>query len=142
MVAAAAAMLAASCTGGPIPPGHSFLADGLCLRQGQWPRLLSTVTAFGRRNGLEAHGGIEPGPQGPDLNVALIRGLHQFGGDDLDLWITSDPFRPDRINFGVIAKNPLTPDDAMLTRRLLAEIAPLTCRPAPAAAQSRKTSPA
>jgi hypothetical protein len=88
----------------------------LCIPTKNWGRLEKTMRDFGERSGLEFHGEIaslsrmKPAKKLHDsLNYALISGLHQFGGDDIDLWLTSNPFAADEVYLNVLSKHDLTP---------------------------------
>jgi hypothetical protein len=92
------------------------------------------MKAFGASNTLEFYGEIAPLSQmapssqlHDQLNYALIRGLHQFGGDDLDLWLVSNPSKPNHVSFNIIARPTLDGGRRLLANRFRASLMPLTC---------------
>jgi hypothetical protein len=99
----------------------------MCIAQRDWPKLIAAMERFGAANKLKLIGGVEPDPFGkPSLNVALARGYHYYLGDNLDLWITSDPFRPGVISYGAVGRrNPINHEQWQLARGLMREIRPL-----------------
>jgi hypothetical protein len=102
----------------------------MCFPHARWPDLMNTMKVFGKQHGLKFIGGLDAVPISkdkdvPQLNVALAQGYNYYLGDDLDLWITSDPFKRDVVDFGAVVGSPATPEQVNLARGLLARIAPL-----------------
>jgi hypothetical protein len=100
----------------------------LCVAPQDWPKLISAFRAFGQANDLKLIGGVDENPDGkPMLNVALAQGYNYYFGDDLDLWVTSDPFRPNVIDYAAVGRyNPITPAQWRLARGGLKAILPVT----------------
>ncbi len=99
-----------------------------CVRPAQWGNLLGVMREFGGRHGLELHGGIEKRSDGlRNLNVYLARGYGYWSGDDLDLWLTSNPHVEGQTFFGGISKKPWSKADLQMAHDLLAAFAPLQC---------------
>jgi hypothetical protein len=99
-----------------------------CLKPTQWQGALSVMREFGATHGLELHGGVEKRPDGiQSLNVYLARGYSYWWGDDLDLWLTSNPHVQGQVSLGGISKKPWTKSDLKMARDLLAAFAPLQC---------------
>jgi hypothetical protein len=89
---------------------------------------LSVMQAFGAKHGLELHGGVEKDSNGlENLNVYLARGYSYWWGDDLDLWLTSNPHLQGKTYLGGISKKPWTKTDLEMAHDLLAALAPLQC---------------
>jgi hypothetical protein len=97
---------------------------------------MQSMQAFGTAHGLGYYGEVEPAPthlppgvrRGDTLNVTLVRGLHQLGGDDFDLWITSDPFREGRLQIVAMGRQKITPAQINLAKSLRADLSPMRCR--------------
>jgi hypothetical protein len=86
------------------------------------------MRAFGGRHGLELHGGVEKRSDGiQSLNVYLARGYSYWWGDDLDLWLTSNPHVQGQTFLGGISKKPWTKSDLQMARDLLTALEPLHC---------------
>jgi hypothetical protein len=119
-----ATALIAGCHAEVVPDNQSVM---MCVAQKDWPALIATMDRFGRANELKLIGGIEEGDDGkPMLNVALAQGYNYYFGDDLDLWIVSDPVSPNIISYGAVGKhNPINHRQWELTRSLLRAIQPL-----------------
>jgi hypothetical protein len=118
-----AGALVAACSAEDVPDNQSVM---LCIAKEDWPKLISAMERFGRVNDLKLIGGVEPDPDGkPSLNVALAQGYNYYLGDDLDLWITSDPYRANVISYGAIGSdNPINHEQWKLARKLLRRIQP------------------
>ena len=89
------------------------------------------MTNFAATNQLEFHGGIDELPDKPVFNAYVARGYSYWFGDDLDLWIVSNPFEPGEMVLNGISKKPWQPDDTKLAHDLLAQIKPLQCKTLP-----------
>ena len=113
-----------ACHAEAVPDNQSVM---MCIDREDWPKLIAVMDRFGRANRLKLIGGIEQGIDGkPMLNVALAQGYSYYFGDDLDLWIVSDPYRPSVISYGAVGKqNPITHEQWELTRALFRAIRPL-----------------
>jgi hypothetical protein len=86
------------------------------------------MRAFGVRHGLELHGGVEQRSDGiQSLNVYPARGYSYWWGDDLDLWLTSNPHVQGQTALGGISKKPWTKSDFQMARDLLTVLEPLHC---------------
>jgi len=97
-----------------------------------WGRLGPLMRTFGARHNMQFHGGIEPLAQPSahlhdQLNYALIRGLHQFGGDDFDLWLVSDPSTTRNVFLNVLSRNVLSANERKTEGALLQALQPLEC---------------
>lgn len=100
-----------------------------CLKPTQWSDAISAMRQFGSRHGLELHGGIETRSDGvQSLNVYVARGYSYWWGDDLDLWLTSNPHAPSETSLGGISKKPWTNSDLQMARDLLTALQPLQCK--------------
>jgi hypothetical protein len=89
---------------------------------------------FGVRYRLEFHGEIEPlaSLKSPadlhdQLNYALIGGLHEFGGDDLDIWLVSDPTTADHVSLNVLSRHDLTQMQKRTAADFRKMLEPLRC---------------
>ena len=102
------------------------LAD-FCVQQSNWPKLLDVMRTVGARHGLKMHGGIEKYPDGPLFNAYIARGYSYWFGDDLDLWITSNPHDEGDMSLGGISKKPWTQADTEIARELMSAASPLFC---------------
>ena len=99
-----------------------------CIMPAHWQDALSIMRDFGSQHGLELHGGIEKRSDGlQNLNVYLARDYSYWRGDDLDLWLTSNPHVHDQTSLGGISKKPWTKSDLKMARDLLTALAPLQC---------------
>jgi hypothetical protein len=99
-----------------------------CIQPAHWQDALSVMHAFGARHGLEMHGGVEKRSDGfQNLNVYLARGYSYWWGDDLDLWLTSNPHVQAETFLGGISKKPWTKSDLKMAHDLLAALTPLQC---------------
>lgn len=99
-----------------------------CLMPAQWPNALSVMREFGGRHGLEMHGGVEKRSDGlQNLNVYLARGYSYWWGDDLDLWLTSNPHVKGETSLNGISKKPWTKSDLQMAHDLVRALAPLKC---------------
>jgi len=93
-----------------------------------WQDALFAMRKFGARHGLELHGGVEKRSDGlQNLNVYLARGYSYWWGDDLDLWLTSNPHVQGETSLGGISKTPWTKSDLQMSHDLLPALAPLQC---------------
>jgi len=93
-----------------------------------WQDALFAMRKFGARHGLELHGGVEKRSDGlQNLNVYLARGYSYWWGDDLDLWLTSNPHVQGETSLGGISKTPWTKSDLQMSHELLTALAPLQC---------------
>ena len=100
----------------------------VCIQPTRWQDTLSVMHAFGAQHGLEMHGGVERRSDGlQNLNVYLARGYSYWWGDDLDLWLTSNPHDQRETVLGGISKKPWTKSDLKIAYDLLAALAPLQC---------------
>lgn len=82
----------------------------------------------GGLHGLELHGGVEKRSDGiRNLNVYLARGYSYWWGDDLDLWVTSNPHVEGQTFLGGISKKPWSKADLQMAHELLAAFALLQC---------------
>lgn len=136
MLFAIAILPSCSKSGGPLPPDHRYAVQ-LCIPEDQWPRLISSVQAFGVAHGLTYYREIEPtrsqshSPAGTHmddtLNITLVRGLHQLGDDDFDLWIVSDPFRKGQLQLAALARQKITPEQIGLANSLRDVLVPISC---------------
>jgi hypothetical protein len=97
-----------------------------CLEPAHWQDALSVMRDFGARRGLELHGGVEKG-SGLYLNAYLARGYSYWWGDDLDLWLTSNPHIQRQTSLAGISKKPWTKADLQMVRDLLTALGPLQC---------------
>jgi hypothetical protein len=121
------------CSAKPIPPDRGY-SERLCISPADWPRVMSLMKAFGATHGMAFHGEVEPfakdvpgaRAQG-QMNFALIRGPSEIGRDELDIWLTSDPFTPSEGHFNVTTRRKTTPEQAALARKFLVELQTLTC---------------
>jgi len=118
----------------------------MCISQSDWPKLIAAMDRFARAHRLKLIGGVEPDPDGkPSLNVAVAKGYNYYLGDSLDLWITSDPFRPNVILYGAVGRhNPIDHEQWELARGLMREILPIASiahgtRPEPTCSQLKTT---
>jgi hypothetical protein len=113
--------------GGKVPDNQSI---PMCMAQSDWPKLIAEMNRFAEANNLKLIGGIESRPDGKaSLNVAVAQGYNYYFGDTLDLWITSDPFRRNVINYGAVGRhNPINHEEWELARALLREISPVASR--------------
>ena len=101
-----------------------------CVQPARWHDLLAVMREFGTGHGLELHGGIEKRSDGiQSLNVYLARGYSYWWGDDLDLWITSNPHVRGETTLGGTSKKPWAKSDLRMAHDLLAALAPLHCSP-------------
>ena len=99
-----------------------------CLKPTRWGGLLSLMREFGASRGLELHGGIETGSDGlRTFNAYLARGYSFWWGDDLDLWMTSNPHVEGETFLSGISKSPWTATDLRMAHDLLAATKPLQC---------------
>lgn len=100
-----------------------------CVPRTEWNYLLADMKLFGKRNGLELHGGIEgfPGKK-PIFNAYLAKGYSYYFGDDLDLWIVSNPYVEGEMSYGGINKEPWSEKDLKLARSLTTAVAHLRCQ--------------
>jgi hypothetical protein len=99
-----------------------------CIQPARWPDTLSVMRVFGARHGLELHGGVEKRSDGlQNLNVYLVRGYSYWWGDDLDLWLTSNPHVQGETTLGGVSKKPWTESDLKMTHDLLAALEPMRC---------------
>jgi len=99
-----------------------------CLMPAHWQDALFAMRKFGARHGLELHGGVEKRSDGlQNLNVYLARGYSYWWGDDLDLWLTSNPHVQGETSLGGISKTPWTKSDLQMSHELLTALAPLQC---------------
>ncbi|HET7576779.1 MAG TPA: hypothetical protein VFK19_09495 [Sphingomicrobium sp.] len=97
----------------------------LCISSSDWPKLIDEINRFGKEHHLKVIGGIEEnGPLGKaGLNVALAQGYNYYFGDDLDLWITNDPFRHSVLQFSAIGRGgPMSHKQWELARKFLRSI--------------------
>jgi hypothetical protein len=125
---AAGAILAGACQR-DVPRSQLPHFATFCVEKANWQDLLATMRDFGASHGLQLHGGIDASrPHEPVFNAYLSRGYSYWWGDDLDLWITSNPFVRGKMNYGGIAKKPWTKADLETAHRLLAATGPLQCR--------------
>ena len=103
-----------------------------CMNEGNWPKFLEVMRNVGKRHGMELHGGIKKDPDGkPQFNAYVARGYSFWFGDDLDLWIVSNPFKAGEMNFGGISKKPWRQSDTHIARELMSAAAPLRCENGP-----------
>jgi len=99
-----------------------------CMREANWPKLLDVMRGVGQRHDMELHGGIEKDRDGKrQFNAYIARGYSYLFGDDLDLWITSNPFKNDEMSFGGISKKPWKQSDTEVAREIMTAAAPLRC---------------
>ena len=122
----------ASCSSSPSKTNYT---EKLCVEPSNWGRLEPLMRSFGTRHNMQLHGEIEPSPQmAPSahmhdtLNFALTRGLRQFGGDDFDLWLVSNPSKPKEVYLSVISREDLTSEQRDTARQFWQALQPLTCR--------------
>ena len=120
---ASTAATSCMCTAETVPGNQSV---AMCIARGDWPKLIAAMERFGRVNNLKLIGGIEPDANGkPSPNVALAQGYNYYLGDDLDLWVTSDPYHANVISYGAVGSdNPISHEQWELARKLLREIQP------------------
>ena len=124
---AAAAFLMMGCQRA-VPREQTLTFGFFCVRPAQWNELFGVMHEFGAKHGLELHGGIEKRSSGVRyLNVYLARGYSYWRGDDLDLWITSNPRVQGQTSLGGISKKRWTEPDLQMARDLFKALAPLQC---------------
>lgn len=100
-----------------------------CIHRTNWDKLVVVMRGFGCKNGLELHGGIDTSKPGqPLFNAYLARGYSYWWGDDLDLWMVSNPFVEGEMTYNGMTKKPWTKADRQSARGLLAATANLQCR--------------
>lgn len=100
----------------------------LCVEHSRWNDLLGSMRQFAASKGLEFHGGIERDPENkPLFNAYIARGYSYWFGDDLDLWLVSNPFRGGEMDLNGIAKQPWSAQDTNTANALIAAIKPLQC---------------
>lgn len=115
------------------PDAKTNYSVEFCIAPSNWEHLKKMMVEFGERYGLEFHGKIEPLSELKNsnlrdkLNYALIDGLHQIGGDDFDLWLTSDPFSENRVYFSVLSKHDLTSKQRAIAADFKNALEPLVC---------------
>lgn len=106
-----------------VPPLGMF-----CVQPANWDHFLQAMREFGAKHGLELHGGVETHPDGKRLfNAYLARGYSYWWGDDLDLWVTSNPYVERRMTLNGISRKPWTFSDYLLANELLAKTVSLRC---------------
>ena len=77
---------------------------------------------------MELHGGIEKDPNGkPLFNAYIARGYSYWFGDDLDLWIVSNPFEEGDMTLNGISKKPWKQVDTQIAREIVAASSSLQC---------------
>ena len=125
---ATAAMLILSACQKDVPRSQLPHLATFCMREANWPKFLDLMRGVGQRHNMELHGGIEKDPDGkPQFNAYIARGYSYWFGDDLDLWITSNPFKAGEMSFGGISKKPWKQSDTEIAREIMAAGAPLRC---------------
>lgn len=111
-----------------IPQEQMPIFATFCIPPAHWQNALSVMHAFGAKHGLETHGGVEKRSDGlENLNVYLARDYSYWWGDDLDLWLTSNPRAQRETTLGGISKKPWTQSGLKMAQNLLATLAPLRC---------------
>lgn len=82
---------------------------------------------YGTAHASGFHGKITDTPSGPIFNYYLAQGYSYYFGDDFDLWITSDPFRPGEMDLdGPVKHKPITQEQMELGRGLITAIKSLS----------------
>ena len=116
-----------ACSNEDIPPERLLAQNDLCLEREKWVAVVDYTREFGARNGFRLEGGAESF-EGEGLNVALLKGGSWFGGPELALWVTSDPFRDRTANFSAISRETMTDSDRALARSYLQGVMQLACK--------------
>jgi hypothetical protein len=99
-----------------------------CMHEANWPKFLKVMRSVGQRHDMQLHGGIEKAADGkPQFNAYIARDYSYWFGDDLDLWITSNPFKAGEMSFGGISKRPWKQSDTEIAREVVTAAAPLWC---------------
>jgi hypothetical protein len=99
-----------------------------CMHEANWPKFLDVMRRVGERHDMALHGGIEKHSDGTQLfNAYVARGYSFWFGDDLDLWFTSNPFKPGEMSLGGISKKPWKQSDTQIAREIITAAAPLRC---------------
>jgi hypothetical protein len=81
---------------------------------------------------MEFHGGIETYSDGRQtFNAYIARGYSYWFGDDLDLWITSNPFVEGEMHLNGISKKPWKEFDTDTARKIIASAEQLRCAEEP-----------
>jgi hypothetical protein len=117
----------------PVSPDRGF-TEKLCIPHENWPHLERVMKAFGAEHDMQFHGEIEPlstavpsAHLNNQLNFALIKGLHQFGGDDFDLWLVSNPSTYNEVHLNVLTRRPITPDQMGIAKRFREVLQTIAC---------------
>jgi hypothetical protein len=122
------AALALSACEKDVPQSQMPHLATFCMHEGNWPKLLNIMHDIGGRYDMELHGGIEKDPDGKRMfNAYIARGYSFWFGDDLDLWIVSNPFEAGEMSFGGISKKPWKQSDTEIAREIVTVAAPLRC---------------
>ena len=103
----------------------------LCIARDRWPELISLMKQYGQRHSLSFHGEMTEGPRGepPVFNYYLAAGYNYVFGDDLELWLVSNPFREGNVGFGAVPRHkPVTAEQMKLALDLLAAIRGLSTK--------------
>ena len=87
---------------------------------------------YGQEHSLSFHGEMtdaEALRKPPIFNYYLAGGYNYVFGDDLDLWLVSDPFREGAVGFNAVPRHmPVAPEQMKLALGLLAAIRDLSTK--------------
>ena len=98
-----------------------------CVPKDRWPALLALMRDFGAAHGLKLIGSSEQIGMGDHdrelLNAALAQGYNYYFGDDMDIWLTSDPFRPEVVYAAAVVRKEATPTQRALAQGFMNRLA-------------------
>ena len=122
--------LLSACSNEDIPPERLLAQNDLCLERENWAAVLDYSREFGAKHDFRLEGDAESF-EGDGLNMALLKGGSWFGGPELALWVTSDPFRDRTANFSAISREVMTDSERALARSYLQGFVQLGCKTTP-----------
>jgi hypothetical protein len=101
----------------------------LCVGASARADVIQYMKAFAARRGLEFHGeedNFTPDNR-PEINAYVAQGYNYYFGDDFDVWLVGDPFRPSVVYVnGVVKRMPVTREQNELAKTLLAGLSNIT----------------
>lgn len=126
MVAVLLSMSALGCTVEDVPPERRYSGAEFCLDKGRWRDVMAYAKQFGAAHGLRFAGGANE-YEGAGLRIGLVKGGSWFQGEQIALYVLSDPFERRKANLFAITREKMTAADIALARRFEAGLSQFSC---------------